>query len=492
MRRVWGRRRGAGAGPLVAGRAASAAAGILIPVALARLLAPAAYGTFKQLFLVATTGAGLVQLGMYQSLYYFVPREPRRARTYLGHATLYLTGAGLVLALALWSGGGLLARWMHNPSLLPCALPAALYAGLFTAAVPLEHGLVARGRIAQGGLAYVISELLRIAVQLGAARLAGTVEAILWASAAFSAVRAVASWTINLALREGPLWDRALWRVQWSYCLPFAGAALLMIPQQSFHQYAVSAFFGPAQFAIYAVGTMQLPIVELLYTPISDLMILQIGNAEREGRAGAAQESFRGAVANLSWAFLPAAAGLWALAPSAIAWVFTARYAGAAPLFRLSLVSLVLASFPVDGVLRARARTRFFFWAQAAKLALTAAFVLLGLALFSLRGAVLGQVAAQAAVAAAMLWESARALDCPLADLLPWRRLAANAGPAIAAAVVTALCRVHLAAGPAGQCLAGGALFAAVWGSGALAVWAHERGWLASTAGGATQIRTGE
>ena len=500
MRSPGGRWRGAtGAGPLVAGRAASAAAGILIPIVLARLLAPAAYGTFKQLFLVATTGIGLVQLGMYQSLYYFVPRDPGRARTYLAHATLYLGAAGAAVTAAVWAGGPLLARWMHNPALLPCVPPAALYAGLFTAAVPLEHGLIARGRIGRGGLAYVISESCRVLVQLGAARIWGTVEAILWASAAFSAARAGASWLLNLGAGAGPGWDGAIWRTQWRYCLPFGGAALLMIPQQSFHQYAVSAFAGPALYAIYAVGSMQLPIVELLYTPISDLMILRIGNAEREGREGLARESFREAVASLSWVFLPAAAALWALAPSAIPLVFTARYAGAVPLFRLSVVSLALASFPVDGVLRARARTRFFFWAQVAKLGLTVVLVLGGLELLSLRGAVLGQVTAQALVAGAMLRESARALGCTFGELLPWRRLAENGLPAVAAALLAAASRTHLAAGPLGQCLAGGAVFTAVWGAGALAAWARRGGFamfrsrgVAVAAGGATQIRTGE
>ncbi|HUB07241.1 MAG TPA: oligosaccharide flippase family protein [Myxococcales bacterium] len=499
MRGAWGRWRGAaGAGPLVAGRAASAAAGILVPVVLARLLAPAAYGTFKQLFLIATTGIGLVQLGMSQSLYYFLPREPSRARTYLAHATLYLTAAGVAVTAALWAGGPLLARWMNNPALAHCAVPAALYAGFFTAAVPLEHGLIARGRIGQGGLAYVISESLRVAVQLGAARLVGTVEAILWASAAFSAVRTVAAWALNLGADGGPAWDGSIWRAQWRYCLPFGGAALLMIPQQSFHQYAVSAFAGPAQYAVYAVGCLQLPIVELLYTPISDLMILRIGNAEREGRAGQARDSFRDAVANLSWVFFPAAAALWALAPSAIPLVFTSRYAAAVPLFRISVVSLALASFPVDGVLRARARTGFFFWAQVAKLALTAVLVLGGLRLLSLRGAVLGQVAAQAVVAAAMLWESGRALGTSLVELVPWRRLAANGLPAAAAAVLVATTRSHLGAGRLAQCVLGGGLFTAVWGAGALAAWAarnvaslRSRA-VAAAAGGATQIRTGE
>ncbi len=464
------------AGPLVAGRAASAAAGLLVPIVLARLLVPDQYGSFKQLFLVATTGAGLVQLGMYQSLYYFLPREPEAGRAYLVHATAYLAAAGLAVGTVLWAAGGPIAALMHNPALRPAVLPMALYAAFWTASVPLEHGLIASGRIGRGGLAYVVSESVRVGVQVGAALAFRSVVAILWASAAFAFLRTAVTWAIALSSLRGPLWEGGRLRSQWSYCLPFGAAALLMIPQQSLHQYVVSAWATPAEFALYAIGCLQLPVVELLYTPISDLMILRIGAADRGGDASAARTSFREAVGNLAWVFWPLAAEMWAVAPAAIPWVFTARYAAAVPIFRVSILSLVIAAFPVDGVLRARARKRFFFWAQVGKLALTGVLVTAGLHLFGLRGAVGGQVGAQAIVAAAMLWESARALGTSGAELLPWRRLAAHALPAALAGVAAAALRGRLAHALPEQVVAAGLVFAVIWGAGQLVIWRGRRG----------------
>ncbi len=458
------------AAPLVAGRAASAIAGILVPVVLARLLSPAQYGSFKQAFLIATTGAGFVQLGIYQSLYYFLPREPGGARAYLVQANAYLTAAGLVAGVLLYAAGGPIARMMHNPGLSRSLLPMALFCAFWTASVPLEHGLIAAGRLSRGGLAYVLSELTRVAVQVGAARRYGTVEAILWASAAFAIARTATSWIVALRSGRGPLWEKARLSAQWRYSLPFGAAALLMIPQQSLHQYVVSAWVTPARFAIYAVGCLQLPIVELLYTPISDLMILRIGEADRRGDADRARESFREAVASLSGIFLPAAAGLWALAPAALPFVFGARYADAVPIFRLSVASLVLASFPVDGVLRARARKRFFFWAQVGKLGLTALFVVVGLRALGLPGAVVGQVGAQALVVVLMLWESGRALGATTRALLPWRRLVAGSLPAVAAGLAAGMARPHLAHAPVSQMALASVLFAAVWGLALLAL----------------------
>src|SRR5207302_4594466 len=71
-------------------------------------------------------------------------------------------------------------------------------------------------------------------------------------------------------------------RRQLAYALPFGAAFALIIPQQQFHSYLVSASVTAAAFAVYAVGCFQLPIVDMLYTPVSE--ILQLGIAEHEAK----------------------------------------------------------------------------------------------------------------------------------------------------------------------------------------------------------------
>ncbi len=463
------------AGPLVAGRAATAAAGLLVPVLLARILVQSEFGSYKQLFLVATTAYGLLNFGMYQSLYYFIPREPEHVRPFLAHALLYLTAIGLLVAVAIFALARPLSGFMHDPEILRCALPLALYVGFYSASIPLEHGLVARGRIGSGGLAYVVSEGLRIVVQVGAAKLSGTVLALVWASAGFAAARAVLAWVINVGALRGRIFSGPIFRRQWSYCLPFGAAAILMIPQQSFHLYAVSASFDTAAFALYAVGSLQLPIVDLLYTPMSDLMILSIGNAERAGRLAEGARSFRDTVGRLGFFFFPAAAALAALARPFLDWIFTSRYGAAAPIFRISVVALPLAAFPVEGVLRAMARKRFFFWAQVGRLGLTAALVLLGIRLLGLEGAILGHVLAQATLTAILLWESGRALQTPLAALLPWRQLAAEALSAVAGGLAALGVAGQLGSRPVIRFAGGAAAFTVAWLGVTLLTWAGSR-----------------
>src|ERR671926_1603539 len=65
---------------LVGGRAIGLAASFAIGILLARIFTPAVFGTYKQFFLVYTTLYGLAQLGMAESLYYFVPRATSAGR----------------------------------------------------------------------------------------------------------------------------------------------------------------------------------------------------------------------------------------------------------------------------------------------------------------------------------------------------------------------------------------------------------------------------
>jgi hypothetical protein len=136
---------------------------------------------------------------------------------------------------------------------------------------------------------------------------------------------------------------------------------------------------------------------------------------------------FHEAVAQLSFAFLPLAGLLLVVAPALIEVVFSRVYLAAVPLFRLSVVPIVLAALPLDGVMRARAQDRFVLVLSAAKLAATAPLVLGGLALYGPLGAFGGWVAAESLGRGAMLVRTASLFDVSLLRVLPGKALANHA-----------------------------------------------------------------
>jgi O-antigen/teichoic acid export membrane protein len=94
-----------------------------IPLVLARVFDQAEFGTYKQLFLIYTTLFGLAQIGMAESLYYFVPRETSAAGRFVANSLLALTAIGLTAVAILTVERNQIASWLTNNALAP-HLPA--------------------------------------------------------------------------------------------------------------------------------------------------------------------------------------------------------------------------------------------------------------------------------------------------------------------------------------------------------------------------------
>jgi O-antigen/teichoic acid export membrane protein len=264
-------------------------------------------------------------------------------------------------------------------------------------------------------------------------------------------LRYVAAWAVGLRSGGGPWVRPGGWREQLGYAVPFGLAGMLAVPQQNAHLYVVAGAVGPALYALYRVGCFQLPVVDLLYTPISEVLMVRLGELERAGRTEEGVVAFREASGRLAYALLPWATFLFAAAPEFIGTLFGARFLPAVPLFRVSVVGVVLSVLPLDGVLRARGRTRGLLGAYALKAAVTVPLVVLAVRWWGMTGGVLSWVLAEAVGKSALLVQVLRALSAPgrpvrPLELLPWRELGRAALAACLAAVAVFALRAGSAA----------------------------------------------
>jgi O-antigen/teichoic acid export membrane protein len=408
--------------PLVAGRASSALVGLALPALLAQWLDPAAYGTYKQLFLVSNLALYSLQFGLAQSLFFFVPRTGDEAekRAYVGQTQLVLGVIGVLAGTGLYACGPWIAARMSNPELATLAAPLALLSGALIASGHLEITLTARGKPTHSALAMTASDLVRVGAMLAGVMLGGGVSGLAWGAALAASARWVASVLICGVPRR--LEVTRLSR-QARYALPFGAAVLVQQQQSQLHQLYVSAHAAPEVFALYAVGCMQLPIVSLLYTPVSEMLQVRLAGLSREGRRYEAGAAFAAAVQRLARVFVPLCALLVATARPGIVALYGARYAEAAGILRVAVLSTLFASLPIDGVFKARARTGGLLVVYLAKLALTWPAVVLGFGAWGLRGAILAHVAVEGITRAVQLAIVARELEAPVFALLGWRSL---------------------------------------------------------------------
>jgi O-antigen/teichoic acid export membrane protein len=432
------------AGPLMLARLGVAAVTFAIPMVLARVLLPASYGTFKQAWLLSNTLCLVLPLGLTQSLVYFVPREPLLKRAWITHVLALTTALGAFAALVLLTAGNLVAGLFHNPELRALMPYVAAFTAFKLTGACLDVAYMAQGRIKESALIRIASECLYTASLIAGALLTGSLAGAFLGVVLATFARAAAAWI--LLGRQGLDFSAPGLRRQLAYSLPFGAAFALIIPQQQFHSYLVSASVTAAAFAVYSVGCFQLPIIDMLYTPVSE--ILQLGIAEHDALndAAGALRLFREAVARLSFVFLPTMALVWIVASPLIRFLFTGRYLAAVPIFRLALVSIPMAALPLDGVMRARAQNKFMFRISALKLALTVPLAIFGLRLFGPIGALGGWICAEESCRVIVLARACRLFGAGMLQALP-RELWFQALAAILAALPGALA-LHLARGP--------------------------------------------
>jgi O-antigen/teichoic acid export membrane protein len=420
---------------LIVGRTVGFAASFVIPVFLVRTFNQAEFGTYKQLFLIYSTLYGLAQFGMAESLYYFVPRKPRHAGPYIANTLITLAVAGLASLglLVIWEER--IAGWLSNPQLAEHIVLLGVFLVLMLMSAIFEIVMVARKQYLAAAWTYGTSDVVRTMLLVVPAFVHGGLKGVLLGGVAFAGLRVIAmlrwlSREFGSDLRPHP----GLWKRQLAYALPFALAVGIEVLQVNLHQYVVAARFDAATFAIYAVGCLQIPLVDLITTSAANVMMVRMAEDGLHEHNEAALELWHHTMSRLALLIFPLAVVLLLLSREVIVTLFTSTYLPSVPIFMTWTLMILPSVFCVDAVLRAYAQTRFLFVMNVLRLVLVVALISWCLATFGLIGAVLVTLFAMSIVKILSIARIARLLHVRATKVLPWGKLIGIALCAIAAA----------------------------------------------------------
>ena len=458
---------------LMGGRGVAAAVTFIVPLVLARVLPPDAFGTYRELLLIVLTTYSIAQLGMAESLFYFIPAAPRRAGSYTANATLTLAVAGACVVLVLASFDGLLAAGLGNPALQNLLPLVGVSIALMLVSAPLEIVLISRARHARASIAYALSDIGRALLVVVPALVWRRLDALFAGAVVFGVVRLGAA--LIACRREFGAGYRiapSFLGRQLAYAVPLQLAGTLEIVQGNFHAYVVSSRFDAATFAVYSIGCLQIPLVDLIAASACGVMMVRMRERVSRGEPGAIMPVWRDTARKLALLLVPLLCALWITAPDLFRVLFTERYDASVPVFRVWLCVVLLAAIPAHGPLRVLGDTRFLALQTFMKLVIVAGLTIPFLSLWGLSGAVLVALGAMLVGKSTLLVRLANRTGCRLSHVVPWR---SYAGVLLAAgvAIVPAIVLPSVAqSSPARLALAGSvylfAYGATVWCSGLL------------------------
>lgn len=467
---------------LMCGRTLAFMATFFIPVVLARVFDKATFGTYKQLFLIHSTAFFIAQVGMASSLYYFIPQSARDAGRYVANALVFLAGAGVLGFSILVLAAPALAKWMNNPQLVGYLWWTALYLALMMVSASLEIVMISRGKYRLASVSYATSDIARAIALIAPVFLFHSLEAVLIGCVLQALLRVIATvWYFRAVFGNELKPDSIALKRQLAYAVPFGAAVLVEIFYSSIPQYAVSFLSDPATFAVFAVGCLQIPLVDFAASPTSDVMMVKMQENLAKGHRAAVVEIWHDTFWKLALLFFPLVALVIVEGRDVILALYTAKYAASVPLFRVWSALILLATLQIDGVLRVFAATRFILVLNLMRLAIVGTLIAPSMHFFGLLGPVGVILLATIAFKVAGLVRVGRLFEVGIQELLPWRRTALLALASAGAGVAVLFAKLPLAMRPLPLLLISSSVYcvaycALVWRMGLLT--SDEQAWI--------------
>jgi O-antigen/teichoic acid export membrane protein len=449
---------------MMGGRALAFVGAFFAPVILVRIFDQSEFGTYKQLLLITSTLYPFAQLGMAESLYYFLPRNPAEGGKYVANSFLFLAAAGLAAMALLEAVSGRLSGWMRNGALAEYMPLLGVLIWLTVASATVEIVMISRHRYFGAAASYALSDLVRAAFVVVPALLLHSLEAVVVGTVAFALVRLVAGVAyFKWEFRRGFRFDLSLLKAQLAYAVPFGLAIVGDIFLLGFHQYAVSYYFDAATFAIYSVGCLSIPIVDFVLSPAASMLMVRMGQANASGDRPEMLAIWHDTTRKLALMFVPLTALLIVIARDLIVLLFTEAYLASVPVFVIWSSGIVWSALLTDGVLRVYADMRWLLLQTGLRLVLSVALISWSIGAFGLQGAVLLFVLSAAVSKAVTLARVTKLLGVGFGNVLPWRELGGIAIAALLAALAALVLKHELGLGPLPALLVSGVVYTAAY-----------------------------
>lgn len=412
----------------------------LLPPLLVRHLSQTDYGLFKQIFLVVGTATAILPLGFGMSAYYFLPREDarRRAQVVL-NVLLFSVVVGVLGSLLLALFPSLLVGLFNEAAFADYARVTGALVFFWVVSSFLETVAVANQETRLSTALIICAQLTKTLFMLGALFAFGSLRALAYASLLQAVLQTVVLlWYLETrfpGFRRS--FDWGMMRAQLAYAMPLGFAGLLYTVQTDLHNYFVSHRFSSADFAIYSVGCLEIPLISLLRDSVNSVMIPRVSFLQKEGETREIIRLMARVMRKLAAFFFPVYALMMVVGREFIEFLFTPAYLASWPILALNLTMLPFFVIVVDPLARAYSEHRYYLL----KLRASMFFVLVGglwfgVARFGLLGAVGTVVAISVVERLALLQKFARVLKVSRRDLSEFGDVLKLGAASLAAACV--------------------------------------------------------
>lgn len=458
------------------------AAQFLLPVVLARCLDATAFGQYRLLWLAVGTLMATSTLCMPTSLYYFLPRsDAATKRLYVNQTLLYLTAVGLIAAWAVSPWNPWLPEKMTEFAQHGAIVPAFIV--LWLIAYLLDILPTVEERVAWQAKATVGLAALRVVALSLTAALTRELTPVLVVLLALAVLKiGLLAWYVATHFGLGPpLMRKKVFGGQLRYAIPFGISGALYDLRGQADQWVVAALFSLSSFAAFSIGVILGPLVNLFRQAVNWSFMPTMSRLQAGGDVAGMLDLNQRANVMVGTFVYPLLAFGFVFAEDIVTFIYTDRYAAAAPVMRVYIVALAALVIETASITLLLRQGAFVMRVNLMVLVVAVPTSWLLAQHVGLVGPAIGSVIAVYLDRTLNLWRISRLTDIQLRRIQDWRSLTRLIlFSALAAALGWFVVDRYLDA-RAGlvQLAAGGAILGATYGALHL-LFGIRRGWLAS------------
>lgn len=360
-----------------------------LPLLIVRYLTQNEVGVYRQIFLVINNAVAILPLGMGMSAYYFLAREHHLRKPTVLNILLFLFVLGGMAFLGLWMFPGVLDQIFHHEELTDLAPLAGVVIWLWIVGSFLEIVALANREVWLATLFIISAQLSKTILMFAAVFAFASAEGFLYAAIVQGALQAAILFVYLRSRFPGFLrsFDPAFFRRHLAYSLPFGLAGILFTFQTDLHNYFVGYKFTPAEFAIYAYGCFQLPLIGLMTESVTSVMIPRISGLQHENNKREILRITGRAMDKLSLVFFPLYAFLLVTADTFVITLFSRDYTASVPIFAINITLIPIMVWMNDPSVRAFPELgRFLLVLRCLFFAVLVALLFYGIRYFDLAG----------------------------------------------------------------------------------------------------------
>ncbi|MYM32535.1 oligosaccharide flippase family protein [Duganella sp. CY15W] len=398
---------------------------VILPMVLVRHLTVAAFGDYRLVWLIASTAATMVPMGMPDTLALFLPREDRDGRrAHVAVTALYMVAAGLLTGLLVALGAALIGP---SAEFRAMAWITGGFTALWVTGVMLDYLPVADERGDWQARVVIGVAVVRTTLASAAALAFGQVEYVFYALAISAALR------LLLLLRYArvhhqlgsTLPSAAHWRRQVDRAWPLGLSSLMISARRQADQWIAAFLFGPVQFAVFSLGAVFGSLVLMMRRAVSSTFLPSMSKHEAGGDWQAVIDTNNRANLVVAFFAVPLLAFIWCFGEPIYTLIYTEKYVGAVAVMRILTVSWLLQIVELNSLIMLAGQMRYAV-RIGGPLLLVSLLISFGAAYaFGLAGAAAGGVVMAFLERSLLLRQLSRTLQLPVGQLQSWGMLLA-------------------------------------------------------------------